>query len=432
MVPIYSITSWLALVFPAAEHFLGALRDCYEAYVVYTFFALLIAILAENKGLPVVLRKLQRRIKRDEAVRQEGHSDTPAGKKHKTIAPPLSCCYDRKDHRKIAELVYRQCFLMTMQFVLLKPILALLPFVLELCGVPARGSPLLHNQLPNFRNPRLYLAFVANMSVAVAFYGLLSFYHALDEDLADYDPWPKFLCIKGVVFMTFWQGTMLQFMSTMRLVDERFAAQLQNLLICIEMLMASLAHIYNFNYQEWQTDYKKVKSFRDPLAVGKFMRDIDTLMNRPPKDSQGGGDSKRGDSRSQRPRERGWSEESSDGTDADTPHNGHVEMQEQPRSLLQTTNDARSDAEAPLLGTNTFHGHRYGAVETADGSSSSWSARLVSGTEALEAVAVSNGSSASQWHTSECANTPARSKSNHEASEDSSGPLSVTINTTQM
>jgi hypothetical protein len=51
MVPIYSITSWLSLVWPSLEAFLGAVRDCYEAYAVYTFIALLIAILEDGRGL---------------------------------------------------------------------------------------------------------------------------------------------------------------------------------------------------------------------------------------------------------------------------------------------------------------------------------------------------------------------------------------------
>ena len=36
----------------------AALRDCYEAYAVYTFIALLIAILEDGKGLPQLLNKV--------------------------------------------------------------------------------------------------------------------------------------------------------------------------------------------------------------------------------------------------------------------------------------------------------------------------------------------------------------------------------------
>lgn len=51
MVPIYSITSWLSLVWPKLEPFLAAVRDCYEAYAIYTFIGLLIAIIEDGRGL---------------------------------------------------------------------------------------------------------------------------------------------------------------------------------------------------------------------------------------------------------------------------------------------------------------------------------------------------------------------------------------------
>ena len=45
MVPVYGVTSWLSLVFPLFRSPLGTLRDCYEAYVVYTFFAFLCEVI---------------------------------------------------------------------------------------------------------------------------------------------------------------------------------------------------------------------------------------------------------------------------------------------------------------------------------------------------------------------------------------------------
>ena len=42
--------------------------------------------------------------------------------------------------------------------------------------------------------------------------------------------------------MTFWQGFIIQAMGSLGMVNEKAALQIQNLLICIEMLIASLAH----------------------------------------------------------------------------------------------------------------------------------------------------------------------------------------------
>lgn len=90
-----------------------------------------------------------------------------------------------------------------MQFVLLKPLLTLAPFFCTAVGIPYEThAPLFDNHIPDLTSPMFYVLFLSNVSVTLAFYGLVSFYHLVDDELAWVDPWPKFLCIKGVVFMT--------------------------------------------------------------------------------------------------------------------------------------------------------------------------------------------------------------------------------------
>ena len=45
MVPIYAIDSWISLRWIELSVYLDLLRDIYEAYVVYTFFTLLISFI---------------------------------------------------------------------------------------------------------------------------------------------------------------------------------------------------------------------------------------------------------------------------------------------------------------------------------------------------------------------------------------------------
>ena len=52
--------------------------------------------------------------------------------------------------------------------------------------------------------------------------------------------------------MTFWQGIAITGMSVLGLVDEQSGMAAQNILICIEMLLASLMHHLFFPYREWQ------------------------------------------------------------------------------------------------------------------------------------------------------------------------------------
>lgn len=283
MVPIYGITSWFSLVMQKFEAIFAALRDCYEAYVVYTFIALLIAIMEDGQGLPYLLQKLTLHVVQERKAVEEAavnHSKRPT----EHLRPPFPCCYEWHKPTQVAKAWLYQCRLMALQFVVTKPFFSLVPFFMWIAGHNYDAQPAVVHQEINWASPKLYITFFSNVSVGVAFYGLLSFYHGTEKDLAWCDPWPKFLCIKGVVFMTFWQGLVLQGMASAGFVLDRQATQLQNLLICIEMLLASLAHFYIFPYYEWEEGYKREKEksvlIRDTLALRDFVTDMKMMVSR--------------------------------------------------------------------------------------------------------------------------------------------------------
>lgn len=137
MVPVYGVTSWLSLVFPLARRQLGVARDCYEAYAVYTFFAFLLEVL---RG--------------DGSRAADGSSRRPAGGPHGDaevvavlvanaqrklyfgkglLRPPfyLPCGLAATPVKQLARAALWQCRFCLMQFVMLKPFLTLLPFVLD-------------------------------------------------------------------------------------------------------------------------------------------------------------------------------------------------------------------------------------------------------------------------------------------------------------
>lgn len=303
MVPIYGITSWLSLVFDQSEFAFAAIRDFYEAYAIYTFIALLIAVLEDGKGLTELLKMLTKHVIEERIALSEARN-LPKGSKlaripKEHIKPPFPCCFIHHKPSTVAAAWLYQCRLMAMQFVFFKPLLTAIPFIITLSGIDYHRQPiLLDDNTINWKAAKLYVVFFQNISVAIAFYGLLSFYHGTEKDLAWCDPWPKFLCIKGVVFMTFWQGLSLQIMSSTGLVDERVASQIQNLLICVEMMLASIAHFYIFPYHEWQPGYKRQRektiAFRDTLAIKDFyhdMRQMVTPWERPSLDRNSSEDS---------------------------------------------------------------------------------------------------------------------------------------------
>lgn len=203
------------------------------------------------------------------------------------LTPPfrLCRCCEREDpyannQHALADAILLQCQLFAMQFVFLRPLLTIATVVLAKLNYYGAGDG-----PHDYRSPQFYIVIVQNISVFTAFAGLLKFYHAVDKDLQWCRPFAKFLCIKGVVFMTFWQGLAISVLAETTDVGgedqaDDWAKSSQNFLICLEMLLFSIAHFYCFPTDEWSPDYRqRVKAgFAESLALGDFYQDLKLLL----------------------------------------------------------------------------------------------------------------------------------------------------------
>ena len=102
-------------------------------------------------------------------------------------------------------------------------------------------------------NANLYFTVVLNISVFYAFIVLAHFYHAFSYLLRKHEPMFKFLCIKFVIFFAFWQGICISLLIYFNILrgsnsysTEMLSATLQDMLICFEMFIVSIAHICKF------------------------------------------------------------------------------------------------------------------------------------------------------------------------------------------
>ena len=108
-------------------------------------------------------------------------------------------------------------------------------------------SELVNQTKAYFRSPGFAVAMIVNVSIFFAFTGLLKLYHAVRDELLWCRPWPKFLTIKAVVFVTFWQGlAILLWLLLTASPDEQEEAAMtarkyQNLIICLEMLLVAIS-----------------------------------------------------------------------------------------------------------------------------------------------------------------------------------------------
>eukprot|EP00546_Thalassionema_frauenfeldii_P009637 CAMPEP_0178910656 /NCGR_PEP_ID=MMETSP0786-20121207/9218_1 /TAXON_ID=186022 /ORGANISM="Thalassionema frauenfeldii, Strain CCMP 1798" /LENGTH=664 /DNA_ID=CAMNT_0020582931 /DNA_START=125 /DNA_END=2115 /DNA_ORIENTATION=+ len=301
MVPIYSMESWLCLRYHEYAIYIETLRDFYESYVLYSFLQFLIQVLGGEEelilllkdksptrgvhmwglqycmrpwlmGVPVsrsvvAVQKQQKLLSATVASADDNHhhpydltpsSSSDPHQQHNNLKRP---------HKQVkwTSPFFVQCKLGVLQYVLLKFILSIVTMILELQGLYKEG-----NFTP--KGGYLYICILTNLSQCWALYCLIFFYFATVTELSPIRPVGKFLSVKAIVFFTWWQSVCISLIYQANLIPhyqvggasgdtadgdsydwtpEDIAKGLQDYLICIEMFVASLVHVFVFPH----TDY---------------------------------------------------------------------------------------------------------------------------------------------------------------------------------
>lgn len=245
MVPIYSLDSWVALKYPKIAIYVDTWRECYEAYVIYNFMIFLTNYLTIR--FPNLILHL-------EAKDQQNH------------LPPLCCC----PPWAMGETLLFRCKLGVLQYTVVRPITTVTALVCEILGVYDEGNFC-------FSNAWTYLVILNNLSQLFAMYCLLLFYKVLKEELSPIKPVGKFLCVKLVVFVSFWQAVLIALLVKVGVISEKrtwewqsaeaVATGLQDFIICIEMFFAAIAHHYTFSYKPYVHEAEEGSCFDSFLAM---------------------------------------------------------------------------------------------------------------------------------------------------------------------
>ncbi|GLT98804.1 hypothetical protein SLE2022_162840 [Rubroshorea leprosula] len=128
------------------------------------------------------------------------------------------------------------------QYMILKTLCAFLAFVLELCDAYGDGEFKWYYGYP-------YITIVLNFSQMWALYCLVQFYDVTHERLRPIKPLAKFISFKAIVFATWWQGVGIALLCAFGALpkEEKLQTGLQDFLICIEMAVAAVAHMFVFS-----------------------------------------------------------------------------------------------------------------------------------------------------------------------------------------
>ncbi|KAG5900463.1 hypothetical protein JTB14_010878 [Gonioctena quinquepunctata] len=231
IVPIYATHSWISLLFFNSENFyvyFFAVRDCYEAFVIYNFLSLCYEYLGGEGNIMSEIRE----------------------KPIKSSCLNCTCLLNGKTYT-IGFL--RFCKQATLQFCIVKPVMAFVTIILQVMGHYRDGDW-------NPDGGYIYITIINNISVSLALYGMFLFYVATRDLLTPYEPVLKFFTIKSIIFLSFWQGVLLAILEKAEVIlpledsngsrsSGTVSAGYQNFLICIEMFFAAISLRYAFPYR---------------------------------------------------------------------------------------------------------------------------------------------------------------------------------------
>jgi hypothetical protein len=222
MVPLFALSCFIALKWYTVSRVVEPVKEIYEAFVIYTFFALLTYLLGGERNIVLIT----------------------GGRIPVTHPPPFNKVFDDVDISDPFTLLSIKRGIL--QYVWLKPLICIITGLIELFD--------LDNVLGI--NPYLVINLVYNISVSLSLYELALFWKCMYTDLKPFNPWGKFLCVKLIIFASYWQGVILGILSWLNILgssDGRngMGFALQNALLCVELIGFAIGHLHSFSWRPY-------------------------------------------------------------------------------------------------------------------------------------------------------------------------------------
>jgi hypothetical protein len=132
----------------------------------------------------------------------------------------------------------RTCKQGVIQFIVLKPLMAVLSVVMLATGL---YDSVVYQTI---------LILIYNVSITWALYAMLLFYLATKPHTVNFQPVKKFFAVKAVVFLTFWQELALKLYPGLTAEETEL---INDAVICCEMLVIALVCCVAYTYKEFKT-----------------------------------------------------------------------------------------------------------------------------------------------------------------------------------
>jgi len=244
MIPIYATVSFLSYLFYRHAVYFDVLRDCYEAFAIASFFTLLCHYIAP-----------------DLHAQKEWFRDlSPRG-----WVLPISwfkrCCGgDRGIWRtpRSGLTWFNIVWIGVFQYCFIRVFFTIVSVVTQAFGRYCESS--LH---PAFAH--IWVMLFEGSAVSIAMYCLIQFYIQLRTEIAEHRPFLKILCIKLVIFFSFWQTLVISFLTSSgalkpskRIASPDIKVGFPSMLLCIEMAIFSVMHLFAFPWKEYSLERNAV------------------------------------------------------------------------------------------------------------------------------------------------------------------------------
>jgi hypothetical protein len=199
-----------------------------QAFTIYTFFQLLINFIGGERALIVLM----------------------------TGRAPVSHLWPMNLVLPKVDISDPHTFLMLkrgiLQYTWVKPLLSVAAIVMKATHVYKEGYL-------GVDSGYLWSGIIYNLSITICLYALAMFWVCMVQDLKPFRPMPKFLCIKGIIFASYWQGFFLSILVWLGAIPEdvpgysadNLAAAIQDALICFEMPLFAVMHWYAFSWHDY-------------------------------------------------------------------------------------------------------------------------------------------------------------------------------------
>ncbi|KAI9227241.1 MAG: organic solute transporter Ostalpha-domain-containing protein, partial [Piptocephalis tieghemiana] len=249
MVPIYAIISWLSYYFYTYSVYFALIRDSYEALVLASFLILLLQYLGKS---PIAQRRAL-----------SAHKD-----KVKIAFPFCFLSYHPSNPHFLQYIKYG-----ILQYVVIRPICTIVAVIMHATHIYCPHSY-------HLNHGHFWIVLVQTTSVTISMYAVIQFYITVKEDIAAYRPLYKFLCVKTIIFITFWQEIFISILGSAGLIKEtdywtkdNIANGLSSFLACLEMVIFAIIYHKAFGYRPYRPADRKRQ------GIGRALMDSMNLLD---------------------------------------------------------------------------------------------------------------------------------------------------------